>query len=276
MKRSLGRASLATILAVGACAAAGAAAGCSSGGSHPETGQSVPDDTTGTIGAELQIAGGVTINSINYTITGPNSFSKTGTVDLSQASALSFSIGGIPAGNGYAISLTAVSTDGLTACAGSATFNVNAKATTQVVVHLACHEQSNAGGIGVGANTNICPVVDGISASPSEVLVGGSMGLTSTAHDPDNGPQPLTYQWTATSGTFSSATAANPTFTCTAPGTATITLTVSDGDTTAGCPGVLSTTVTCDAADGGAAADATVDVPRPTRATPERSRRRPS
>jgi hypothetical protein len=44
---------------------------------------------------------------------------------------------------------------------------------------------------------------------------------------------------------LSAATALNPTFTCSSAGTATITLTVSDGDPTAGCPDTQTLTVTC-------------------------------
>ena len=60
--------------------------------------------------------------------------------------------------------------------------------------------------------------------------MGNVIALSSSADDPDNGPHPLSYHWTAPSGTFSDATAQNPTFTCAAPGLASLTLTVTDGD----------------------------------------------
>ncbi len=78
--------------------------------------------------------------------------------------------------------------------------------------------------------TNVCPTVDGIGANPGEVLVGSTIALTGAAHDADTGPSALSYQWQATGGTLSNATAQNPTFTCATPGTASVTLTVSDGD----------------------------------------------
>jgi hypothetical protein len=233
-------------MAVGACTAAAC-----SGGSGPSTSSQTADESTGTIGAQLQLAPGVTINSVTYTITGPNSFSKTGTIDLTSASALAFTIGGIPAGNGYTIALTATSIDGATSCAGSATFNVSAKTTTQVAIRVDCHQQPGTGSVSVGGSANVCPVVDAISASPSAVAVGATMAISGAAHDPDNGPAALTYQWTATSGTFDNAASQNPTFTCTAPGTSTLTLTVSDGDNDPGCPGTMTATVTCTTTQGG-------------------------
>ena len=112
--------------------------------------------------------------------------------------------------------------------------------------------------LSVTGTTNICPVVDGISATPNEVAVGSSLALAGVAHDPDNGPSPLSYAWTATSGAFDNAASQAPSFTCTAVGSPTITLTVSDGDTTPGCPATMTTTVTCTpaGADAGSASDA--------------------
>ena len=262
MTRSIKSLSAASILILGACAAVA----CSSGASAPVqsgTGAGVPGDSpgsaTGSISALLALHGGITLNAVTYTITGANGFTASGTVDLSSASALGFTVGGLPAGTGYTIALTGIATDGTTSCLGSSTFSVVAQATSQVAVHLECHQPSTTGSAGVTANDNVCPVIDGVSASPNEVLVGSSLALSSTAHDVDNGPSPLTYSWTATSGAFSSATAQNPHFTCATAGVATLTLTVSDGDTSAGCPATLAVTVTCDASDGGPSSDAGVD-----------------
>ena len=74
------------------------------------------------------------------------------------------------------------------------------------------------GSVAVNGVANVCPMIDGISASPSEVLVGGTIALTGAAHDADSGPRALSYQWQATCGTISNAASQNPTFTCTAAG----------------------------------------------------------
>jgi hypothetical protein len=99
----------------------------------------------------------------------------------------------------------------------------------------------------VNGPLNICPQIDGLSASPAEVVVGSSIALTASGHDTDAGPSALSYAWTATSGTFANAAAATTSFTCTAAGPATLTLALSDGDPAASCADHLSVTVTCTA-----------------------------
>ena len=93
---------------------------------------------------------------------------------------------------------------------------------------------------------NVCPVADGMSANPADVAVGFPVALAIAAHDPDSGPSPLAYSWTAASGSFSDPTSATPTFVCNAPGPVTLTATVSDGDATPGCADTLSLVVTCE------------------------------
>ena len=55
-------------------------------------------DSTGTIAFDLRLPDGRTINTFSYQITGPNGFSKTGTIDVSNSNTLSATIGGLPAG----------------------------------------------------------------------------------------------------------------------------------------------------------------------------------
>ncbi|HVV48814.1 MAG TPA: phosphoesterase [Polyangia bacterium] len=83
------------------------------------------------------------------------------------------------------------------------------------------------------------------------MAIGSSVSLAGAAHDPDNGPAALTYQWTASSGTFSDPAAPAPSFTCATAGTATVTLTVSDGDAATGCPATLSAQVVCTTTESG-------------------------
>ncbi|HEY4183679.1 MAG TPA: phosphoesterase [Polyangia bacterium] len=75
--------------------------------------------------------------------------------------------------------------------------------------------------------------------------MGGTIALAGSAHDSDSGPSALTYQWSATGGTISDPTAQNPAFTCATPGTATVTLIASDGDSQPGCADKLTAQVTC-------------------------------
>jgi hypothetical protein len=227
-----------------ATALAGGMVACSSSGPNSERDNNQEPD--GAIGLALQ-AGGATINTVSYSITGPGGFSKSGSVDVSHSSTISGIISGLPTGTGFSITLTGTSVDGSLVCAGSATFNVTAHQTTPVNVPLDCHEAPRTGTLLVNGQLNVCPVVDGVSANPAEVLVGGSVALSGTAHDSDHAPSALTYQWSATSGVLTAPSSANTRFVCTAPGTATVTLTVSDGDATAGCPATSTVSVTCTA-----------------------------
>ena len=215
--------------------------GCMSGG-----GSSAGKQATGSVEIALQ-AGGATIATVSYTITGPASFTQNGTIDVSHSSTVSAVLGPFAVGGGYNIALTAVSTDGSENCAGSATFTVTAGQTTSVAVPITCHQAPHTGSVAVNGTLNVCPQIEGLDATPAEVLVGGSVGLSATAQDSDNGPSPLSATWTATSGVFTNATALDTRFVCTTAGTATLTLTVSDGDASTGCPATSSVTVTCTA-----------------------------
>ncbi len=220
------------------------AAGCSSEGA-PSGNTPIDDANSASIAMNLDLAPGVTVSSGSYTITGPNGFVRSATVDLSQSTAFSVVIGGIPAGTGYAVSATTSSTDGSVSCAGSATFDVVARTTTPVTVHLVCHEAARTGSVQVSGSLNVCPVIDTTGASPASVVVGGSIQLSGAAHDSDSGPSALAYSWSASSGFFDHAQAQNPLFTCSAPGTVTIDLLVSDGDPSAACADHASLSVVC-------------------------------
>src|SRR6188768_1119934 len=103
----LGQGSLVCLLALGVSAPFIA---CSS-----EPLSSAGDEQSGTLGLNLDVGPGVTLNAVTYAISG-NGFSKTGTIDSSGSSTINGTIGGIPAGKGYNITLTATSAE------GSATF----------------------------------------------------------------------------------------------------------------------------------------------------------
>jgi len=203
-------------------------------------------DEIGSVRVALSVGTTVEIPSATYTITGPASFVRTGTINAGGGGALSGLIGGIPAGAGFDIALDGASADGSISCGGSATFDVTIHATTAVAVPLVCRESVSGGSASVTDTTNVCPVVDGVAAAPTAAASGGSIALTATAHDKDDGPSPLAYQWTATAGTFSDATASSPTFVCpttTVTTTVTITLTITDGGP--GCSDSMPLTVSC-------------------------------
>jgi phospholipase C len=205
---------------------------------------STSPESTGSIGL-LLLGGTVNLSTLSYTISGPNGFIKSGSIDVSSSTKVSAVIGGLPAGSGFFITLTGKSADGATSCGGSTTFGVTANSTTSVALTLDCHQPAKTGSISVTGTINVCPNITAITANPGEVLAGSSVAVSSTALDPDGGPAPLGYRWTATSGAFNDASIPSPIFTCTAPGVSTLTLTASDGDPQAGCAATGSVQVTC-------------------------------
>jgi arylsulfatase B len=239
MKHRRGTSGLATglgkvSLVLLALAAGGVLEGCSS---EPLGEGGV--EQVGSLGVALEVAPGVTLNSVTYTITG-NGFSKTGSIDTSGSPTISGTIGGIPAGNGYTITLTAASVEDGTTFTGSATFNVTARDTTAVTIHLRGSGSSGNGSVSVNGTLNIGPVIDELTVTPATVFVGSSISLTAVGRDPDAAPSPLSYYWSTTGGAIDDPLGSNATLTSANPGTFTVRLTVSDGELT----DTVTTTVT--------------------------------
>src|SRR5262249_17395945 len=141
--------------------------------------ETAADGPTGTLSMELQIAPGVTINTVNWAISNSGSgFMRTGSVNVRFSNTISFQAGGIPAGPGYSIPLTATSVDGAFSCTGTASFSVTAGATTPVGITLSCSTApAGQGTIVVNGTTQICANLDSLSASPLETEVGTNISL---------------------------------------------------------------------------------------------------
>src|SRR4051812_46742738 len=209
-----------------ALAASGPLGGCSR---EPSSHSDV--ETAGTIGLTLAAAPGVTLNAVTYTITG-NGFTKSGAIDTSGSPTISGTIGGIPTGKGYTITLTATSADGNTTFTGSASFDVTAGATTSVTIHLNGSSKTGNGSVSVNGTINLNPRIDDVTVTPQTVFVGGSIKLSAVGSDPDAGPSPLSYYWSTTGGVIDNPIGPNATLTSATPGTFTIHLVLSDGDAT--------------------------------------------
>jgi arylsulfatase B len=216
-------------------------AGCS----DPNTQDGV--EQAGSIGLSLTVAPGVTLSSVTYAITG-NGFSKTGSIDTSGAPAINGKIGGIPAGKGYTIALTATSAEGNTTFTGSAKFDVTAGGTSAVTVRLTGTGKTGNGSVAVNGTIGLSPVINEVTVTPQTVFVGSSIALAAAGSDPDAGPSPLSYYWATTGGVIDNPIGPNATLTSAAPGTFTITLTLSDGEGT----DTATTTVTFVKPDTGA------------------------
>jgi hypothetical protein len=215
--------------------------GCALTPGTPQEATGPAKDGIGSVELALQAAPGVLINSFAYTISGSGPQMYSGNINVANASTLSTTIGNIAAGTGYTLGLTATSVSGQTNCAGvSSSFNVVAGATTTVSVAIRCVTAPKTGSVIINGTINVCPNIDSVSANPP---TGNVITISSAASDANNGPSPLSYSWTTSFGTLSSTTAQNPTLTCSAPGTASLTLTVSDGD--AACNATFNMSVTC-------------------------------
>jgi hypothetical protein len=67
-------------------------------------------ESTGNVGLQLQVGNNITVNAISYDISG-NGFHKTGSINVQNSTTVAATIGGIPTGTGYVITLTASATN---------------------------------------------------------------------------------------------------------------------------------------------------------------------
>jgi len=164
------------------------------------------------------------LGSSSYALSGPDGFSKKGTVTGSTTQET------VPAGSGYRIELEAKDRDGERHTGTSGPFDVRGNGKTPVKIYVPCRPPK-------GTHGNKCPTIESIVAAPGEAEVGQTIALTASATDHDKKPKggTLTYHWTTIgigSASFADATAANTQFTCAREGAVTVALTISDGDTT--------------------------------------------
>jgi hypothetical protein len=216
----------------------GLTAGCGDGENIDTGGDSA--ENVGSVGIKLDLGSDVVLNTINYEITG-NGFTKAGTINVTDSSEIRALIGGIPAGTGYSIRLwTNAATNNGASCEGSATFDIRAGVVTTARVSLRCRIAGKTGSVQVEGAVNVCPVVNSLSALPLEASVGGTITLSAEALDLDAGPSAPVFQWAATGGTLT-ADGASAELECTASGTVSVTVSVSDGD----CEDTDSLSVLC-------------------------------
>jgi hypothetical protein len=224
-----------TVVAGVAVAIVSLAMGCSS----------EPDPAMGSMTMALDLAPGVAIDTVSWTVGNPaTGYTRSGQVDVQFSSALAFQIGALPAGGGYAIALSATTGDGALHCAGSAEFAVSAHATTPVGIQLYCSAAGpGTGTVVVTGTTQICAALTALEASPLETSVHSPIALSAIGAA---GTLPVSYAWTATAGAFDDPQSETPTFTCPAtPGPVTISVAVSPSAPACDTVTSQSVTVTC-------------------------------
>jgi hypothetical protein len=219
-----------TALAVGGCGAG------ASSSTAAENGEQV-----GSISLQLQV-GGVNLTKVQYTILG-NGFAQIDYIlDVTNSTTLEALIGGIPAGAGYTLTLSAVDANSGAVCSGGTVFDITAGNTTIAPVHLTCKLPPTTGSLELNGTVNVCPRLDALSVTPAETTVGHAVTVTASATDVDQGPSALTYHYTVSSGSITSGSdTPDATVACTVPGPLDVTVTVSDGD----CTDTATQTITC-------------------------------
>jgi hypothetical protein len=237
---------------------------------------------TGTVTLQLQLAPGITLSSVQYTVTNATlaGFSTiTGSVDVSGSQSVGFSLT-LPVAGGYSLSLSATDSNGDSCSAGPASFGVTADQTNTVAVTLACSEtidagfsapDVNVGTVVVTADASLdatiigsaCAAATSLTASPNETLVGNTISLTAAGIDPSYLSSDVTLTWGGSGGfgALASNTGSSNTFTCNAAGTETITVTAAISNGGASCPNVGSLTVIlrCDAVVDASTVDSGID-----------------
>src|SRR4051794_8220159 len=205
---------------LGVALSAASLSGCSSDHSRSTSNSAgSTSENVGDLGLQLQV-GDLTVTSVHYVLTnGTNSY--TGDINVADAGTLTATIGGVIAGSGYTLNLSAGPADGGTAFACLASYGpfvVTANQTATATVILRCTKERNKGQVLIDGTFNECPDVTSVGGdAPS----GCSIPLHVAATD-DSKPLPagLTYTWTGAPG----LTGANPVLNCDTPGAKTLTV----------------------------------------------------
>jgi hypothetical protein len=197
------------------------------------------------LGYGLQVWPNGSVTTATYTISGPNGFASAGTVAVGDSADVPVVVSHLPVGHGYELDLGALASDGVTVCDGTKTFDVtDSSATLTLLVHLECAVPK--GELEIQATFNTCPVLDGLTASPTSLMLGGVSSLEVTAHDSDHGPAALAYSWAVNGVKLPRQIAPALSFACSSLGAVTIAATVSDGDPKPTCVDVSNATVSCE------------------------------
>ncbi|KPK50640.1 MAG: hypothetical protein AMJ63_14175, partial [Myxococcales bacterium SG8_38_1] len=158
-------------------------------------------DNTGGLSLQLELANGVEIDEVSYSITGNGMAPMAGTINTgAPGSTASVEIYGLEAAENYKVEMTAVSTDGETSCSGSARFDVAVGISTEVMVILNCKPNEQYGGVRVNGKLNFCADLIKVIVSPLQTSVGNQIDVFAKAADLEG--DEIEYLWTGTGGSF--------------------------------------------------------------------------
>ncbi len=184
-------------------------------------------DDAGGVAIQLQLADGTEIDEVSYVVSGNDMVDMMGAINTSApGSTASVEIFGIPEGDDYLIMMAATSTDGETACSGSAFFDVSVGQVTNVMVILRCKLPQRFGGVRVNGKLNVCAALAKMVVAPLQTSVGNQLEVFAQASDKEG--DAIAYSWSATNGSFDDPNAAVTMYTCEQPGDHTVSVLVSD------------------------------------------------
>ena len=188
---------------------------------------------TGEVQLALSLPDGTAVNSVSWKILSSSSAAiVSGTLNTSGSRTPSF-IASLPVATGDTVNMTATTTAGVSCAGTSAPFNIVAGQSVNVPVNILCEGTVADAGIGsvVVSGTVVpgdhCPTLAAWLIAPQQTATADPIDVTVTAADADVGDT-LSYAWTATAGTFTSATAATTQYTCTTTGAQTLSVAVTD------------------------------------------------
>jgi hypothetical protein len=251
MKSLVGKfGTLAMLAAIGGVAVQG----CSSDLASPSRTSDSSEGDSGLVTLNLVPVTGITVNSVNYVVTGTPAIPGTplpSGVLPTPGTTNNFNVGiSVPVGTGYTLSLTAVSAeegDNITCTGSHGPFDVAPNASTAFPMTLTCVDNSNGGVVAtVDVETNACPklIPDYATAIPGKANVGSSIALNALGHDLDG--KVVTYAWSipagnASAATLGGATTQAATLNCLGQADIPVTVTMKNGE----CSKTLLTSVSC-------------------------------
>jgi hypothetical protein len=178
------------------------------------------------------------VQSAHYLLfNGPRHYD--GELAVNGVDSVSTDIVGVVAGSGYTLLVTADAPDGSFHCSGSAgPFTVPIGFATTLAVGFRCEtgETTRPPPESNEWTTNECPQIISATASPP---IGCSIALHVSAVDGDRKPAPLSYSWS------NGLAGPNPILMCGSRGPVDLMVTVSDGDSAAGCPAEHELQIIC-------------------------------
>lgn len=171
------------------------------GGSVGDAGSRATE--TGGIGFRLQLPNGVNVASVDYTISGPASYAKNGSLTIASDQSFAGKIDGIPVGDGYIIMLSTHGAFPDAECEGSANFSVRANLVTAVGIRVQCPGVKSTTGTAGSTSTLVAAGSGGSSAAPmqSTMATGGGPAVVSDTSTPATA---------GTAGTAGTSTAGSP------------------------------------------------------------------